>query len=207
MNYKEIFKRLNRLIPLVIMILLIPLVMSFLKVDRENIAIAIALELGILGILQVSISELFFSPLFSYSIREVVTSTKSGETQKYYHLTVKNYGFTSAKNIKVKIKDGENKSWINLTLPFRNALEERDEDTACMKNLSPEEENQFDIGFIGLNDNFLLMVNISPYNQKIMIKKGEKQSYFLEITADNANPCRFRIHIENEGYHSFLIRA
>ncbi|MFA5729688.1 MAG: hypothetical protein WC938_00450 [Candidatus Paceibacterota bacterium] len=207
MNWKEFFSRWIRLMPLVIIILFGPIIMFFSNADREDIAIFIALEFGILGILQIPMSETFISPLFNCSIREVVTKTDIGENQKYYHLSIRNYGFISAKNVKVKIRDDENKGWINLTLPFRKILEEKGKDATCMENLSPGEENQFDLGFIDSSEIFSLMVNIYPFSEKTAIKKKDSQLYFIEVTADNTNPHRFKMDIENNGYSSLLINV
>lgn len=206
MNWKEVFNKWIRLMPLVMVILLGPFIMFFSNANREDIAIFIALELGILGILQIPMSETFISPLFNCSIREVVSPTNTGEIQKYYHLSIRNYGFISAKNIKVKIRDDENKGWINLTLPFRKILEEKGKDTTCMENLSPGEENQFDLGFINSSEIFSLMVNIYPFSEKTTIKKKDSQLYFIEVTADNTNPHRFKMNIKNNGYNYLLIR-
>ena len=189
-----------RLLVLFIILLIPSVILWFCKVEKEWFAIGVALWLGVVGVFQLQISRWFFTPLLNYSIKEVSTKTTNGEPQKWYHLAIKNDGFTPAKNIKVKIKDGENKTWVNLTLPFRDILMQREEDITCMKNLSVGEENYFDIGFAKPNNNFILTVHIEPNNQKIILREGETQTYFLEITADNANPQRFKISIQNEGY-------
>jgi len=194
-----------RLLVLFIILLMPPVILWSCKAEKEWLAIGVALWLGVVGVFQLQISRWFFTPLLNYSIKEVPTTTTTGESQKWYHLAIKNDGFTAAKNIKVKIKDGENKSWVNLTLPFRDILIQRGESITCMKNLSAGEENYFDIGFVKPNDNFILTVHIEPNNQKIILRKNETQTYFLEITADNANPRRFRISVKNEGYEKFNI--
>ncbi len=187
-------------------ILLIPLIiLRFFRIEKEWVAISIALWLGVVGVFQSQISRWFFTPLLNYTIKEVVTTTSIGDFQKWYHLVIKNNGFTPAKNIKVKIKDGENKSWVNLTLPFRDILMQRGENIACMRKLSIGEENYFDIGFVKTNDNFILRVDIEPNNQKIILRREEIQTYFLEITADNANLQCFKIIIKNDGYEKFNI--
>lgn len=187
-----------------IIIFLSPLIiLRQLGVEIAWIGISIAWLVGLGAIMQSQISRCFFMPSFSVSIKEVPTKTVSGESQKWYNFSIRNSGFSSAQNVRVKIKDDESKSWINLTLPFRDKLEQIGKDITCIENLSVGEENDFNIGFIKTNNNFILTLNIYPNNQKTVLRKDEKQLYFLEIVADNVGPHSYKLQIYNEGYEKF----
>lgn len=191
--------------PLVLLLIILdpPTILWYAGLEKEWTAIYIALWLGVIGVFQSQTGRWFFPPLLSYYIKEEITKANNEESRKYCHLAIKNNGFTPANNVKVKIRDEENKVWVNLILPFWDRLEENGKDITCMKILSIGEENYFDVGFVNLNNIFELIINIKPNNQKQTLSINEEQTYFLEITADNTNPQRFKILIKNEGYEKF----
>jgi hypothetical protein len=205
MKKKIIISLTKYLHPLVLLLIILdpPIILWYAGFGREWTAIYIALWLGVIGVFQSQIGRWFFPPLLSYYIKGELTRASNIESQKWYHLAIKNNGFTPVKGVKVKIRDEENKVWVNLTLPFRDVLMKRGEDITRMNNLSIGEENYFDVGFMQPSNDFTLMIHIEPYNQKWILAKDEKQEYFLEITADNTNPQCFKVLIKNEGYEKF----
>lgn len=196
-------KHIIKCYPLLFLIIFLSIpgaLLFIIKVGIEWVAITIALEVGIGSIMQPQISRKFFPPIFDFSVKEVITDTNNGTKQKWYNLCIKNHGFDSARNLRVKIRDAEEKSWIKLTLPFAKLLEDQGKDSTCIKNLSVREDNDFNIGYIGENDKFNLTLNIYPNNQKRVLEMGEETNYFLEIIADNVNPNCLKMKIKNNGY-------
>lgn len=187
-----------------LIIFLLPLIIVwYIFIPKvEWIAIVVALEVGIAAIMNAQINRYVFRPLFSLKINEVLTETRGGEFQTWYHLCLKNYGFSSAKNVRVKIRDNNDKAWVNLTLPYSPKIYK---DRACIKNLSADEDCQFDIGFIGQDNKFKLALNIYPYNQKTLLLKEESQIYFLGIISDDTSSHYFKIQINNKGYKALNI--
>lgn len=188
---------------LITLFLLPVIIMWFLGVGIEWIGISVAWLIGIGAIMQSQISRWFFMPLFDIAIKEVPTKTVTALPQKYYSLIIKNCGFSPAKNVRVKIRDGANKSWISLQRPFTSLLNIHDKKKIYVDNLSVGEEEDFNIGVIGPGNIFTLMEDIRPTNQKTKININEKHDYFLEIVTDNANSYSLKIQIKNEGYEQF----
>jgi len=170
--------------------------------DTGNV---IAILIGIAAILQNLIIKIFLPPLFDIKIKELPTMTLGGENQKWYNLSIKNRGFSGAENLRIKIKDGESKSWINLLKPFSKFLSEAGLSSLKIDSLSSGEEENFNIGHIGLDNCFILQTNVSPNNQNLRILAINKCIYYCEIVADNANPHPFILKIENNGYKDFNI--
>lgn len=177
--------------------------MWIIKIKIEWIGVAVAWLIGVGAIMQSQISKWFFMPLFDITIKEVPTKTVTDLPQKYYSLIIKNCGFSSAKNVRVKIKDGVNKSWISLQRPFTSLLSIHNKNKIYIENLSIGEDEDFNIGCIGPDNIFILMEDIRPTNQKTEININEEQDYFLEIVNDNTNPYSFKIRIKNMGYEQF----
>lgn len=187
-----------------IIIFLSPLIVVWLfGGGAQWVGVTIALLVGIGAIMQPQVNRYFFMPLLDITVKEVPTITVSGQPVKYYSLIIKNSGFSPAKNVKVKIRDGVNKSWINLQRPFTSFLSIHDKLKTYINNLSVGEEEDFNIGCIAPNDVFELMEDIRPTNQKTKLNRGEEQEYFLEIVVDNASPHSFRMKIKNDGYGEF----
>lgn len=188
---------------LFITIWLIPIAfMLAFKTEGEWIGITIALEVGIMASMSEQVTRWFFTPLFYYKINKVATITGGGEHQIWYHLLIKNCGFSSAKNVRVKIRDNDERGWVNLTLPYRD----KQKDPINIANLSVSENNYFDIGFIKKNDAFHLALDIYPNNQKNVLSKDDKYNYLLEIVSDNTSPHPFKIQIDNNGYENLDIK-
>jgi len=184
-----------------IIFMAVPVGLFILNVGIEYIAVAIAIEVGIGSMMQYQISRAFFPPILGFSTKEVITTTVHNIKQKWYNLCIKNYGFASARNLRVKIRDDEKKSWVKLVRPFTKKLKDQGKDSTCIENLSVGEDDDFNIGFIGENNNkFSLTLNIYPNNQRRHIEKGEEGIFFLEIIADNINPYYFKMKITNNGY-------
>lgn len=163
----------------------------------DDLMVAAALIIGLTALLNSLIFKYFFPPIFEHKIKkgpEIVN--KSGKLEKWWHLYIKNNGFSPAKNLKVKIKDDrDGSSWIHLTLPYTTKNGTKN---YIIKNFSPSEDYCFDIGhYIKEKNEFKLESNISPRNQKITIKENENQDYYLEIISDNSQQKRIRINIEN----------
>ncbi len=163
----------------------------------DDLMVAAALIIGLTALLNSLIFKYFFPPIFEHKIikgREIVN--KSGKLEEWWHLYIKNNGFSPAKNLKVKIKDDQDgSSWIHLTLPYTTKSGTKN---YIIKNLSPSEDYYFDIGhYIEDKNEFKLESNISPRNQKITIKENENQDYYLEIISDNSQQKRIRINIKN----------
>jgi len=196
---QEIFKWL-RFISFFIVFSTLPIIIWFLKEEVDLVAIVVAFEIGVAAIINEQLNRIFFRPSLSFKINKVYTKTKLGEPQIWYHLCLENCGFSSAKNVRVKIRDDNDRGWVNLVLPYGKTLEDEHRDLICIKNISVGEDCQFDIGFIGKDNNFGLNLDIYPFNQKNLIPTGERQIYFLEIVSDNAPPEHFKIQIDNKGY-------
>jgi len=203
-----------------LIIILSPIIVIFIGkllygFGPEWIASFITLEVGVVALLREQVSRWFFPPIFNVTVKESLTSeTRTRDPQKWYVLSIKNNGFSPAKNISIKIKDEEPKSWVNLNRTF---IEHRKEeiDKIQINNLSPKEEGEFNIGFIPksrtpINEvrtidggDFIIWADILPNNQKMVLKPKEQLLYLLEVVADNADPYSFNVLINNKGYEEF----
>ncbi len=163
------------------------------------VSVIIAWFIGILAILQTQIKKFFFPPLFNFKVEEVLTTTNGGWQEKWYNLVIENNGYSVARNIRVKIRDEEHKSWINLLRPFAGMRE----DKIFIHLLAVGESEAFNIGHSdSRNDIFELTTNLIPNNQKIRLAINESHTYFIGIVSDNADPVFLKINIENRGYSS-----
>lgn len=184
---KSIFSKKNRLLYCFIFIVLVIFILST-KTFKSNAPIFIALLVGIYAAISDIILRLFFPPLFKLDIVEVQTQTNIQINEKYYLLFVKNEGFREAKNLRVKIRDGENKAWDNLLRPF-SYLDTKDYRAIELSTLSSNESEYFTIGFIEpVTESFTLNTNARPYSQKFYLEKNSKKKYFFEVIADNTVP-------------------
>ena len=131
---------------LIIIFLVFPIILLVYGFEIELIGLVVALEIGIGAMMQDLVIKSFFPPIFNFKIKEAFTFSITNKNQKWYNLSIQNKGFSSAKNVRVKIKDGINKSWVNLN---RTYIEHRTGDEKVqINNLSPKEEDDFNIGFI-----------------------------------------------------------
>ena len=151
----------------------------------------------------------FCSPLLEVRPREmdpaeiftmIVRNPQTGQPitiqcSKSYNLSIKNKGFSSAKNLRVKVRDGENTSWLNLRRPFTIS-------DIYIKTLFSEEEENFTFGSLDSNSKTFYLTPASlaqPNNQTIVIPVNGEKEYNLEIVADNARPRSFKVKINNVG--------
>ena len=169
--------------------------------------------IGYTGILtalfQNQIISIFFSPLLRIHSTEmdpaeiftmVVRDPQTGQPitiqcSKSYNLSIKNNGFFSAKNLRVKVRDGESASWLNLRRPFTIS-------DIYIKTLFSEEEENFTFGSLASNSGTFYLTPASlaqPNNQTIVIPVNGEKEYNLEIVADNARPRSFKVKINNIG--------
>lgn len=153
------------------------LFISFWKLD-SNLAFAIvAMGLGLFGIFQDKVKEWVFSPILKVTFRNVRTNSNGGENGMYINLTVKNVGFSTARNIKIKIRSDENKEWLCLMQPFsyKNEILE-------IPSLVPGEDEDFNLARIFFNTNVLEIVsNTNANNQKLKIYPGQEQNYIIKV--------------------------
>lgn len=162
-------------------------------------SVIIAWLIGISAILQTQIKNFFFPPSFNFRIEEVLTTTNGGWQEKWYNLVLENNGYSVARNIRVKIRDEEHKSWINLLRPFAGMRE----DKIFVHLLTVGENEAFNIGHSDSRNNiFELATNLIPNNQKIRLDMNERHTYFIGIVSDNVDPVFIKVNIENRGYSS-----
>jgi len=177
-------------------LILVVVIPSFLF-NRLELVAGLA---GILAAINRLILQWFFPPIIKIDILDAQTTDSHGLNMKYFHLWVKNEGFTEAKNLRVKIRDNNAKNWVNLRrpFPFMNLRTE-------ISTLSSGEDESFDIGYCRQDNFFFIETEPSPYNQRLRLDKDETHSYFLSVVADNADPLHFTIDITNSGYNNINI--
>jgi len=163
------------------------------------VGIFVAWLVGVSAILQTQIKSFFFPPSFDIRAEEILTTTNGGWQKKWYNLVIKNNGHSVARNIRVKIRDEEHKSWINLLRPFAGMRE----DKIFIHLLTVGEDEAFNIGHSdSRNSTFELATNLIPNNQKIRLNVNENHTYFIGIVSDNADPVFIRVTVENKDYSS-----
>lgn len=166
-------------------------------ISVEVVAIAVAWLVGMLAVLQVQIKNFFFPPVLKIKIEEVITTINGGWEEKWYNLVIQNKGYSVAENIRVKIRDREHKSWINLLRPFAGMRE----DKIFVHMIAVGEDEAFNIGHSdSRNNTFELATNLIPNNQKIVLQSEESHTYFVSIVSDNINPKFIKIKINNVNY-------
>lgn len=131
---------------------------------------------------------------------------------QYTTIKIKNVGFTAARNIRIRIKDDENKQWIYLHRPYWNKLKEAGEEYTRIISLSKNETDDIVLGFvpnkvIWINsadnipkDCFCLETIIEPYNQLKYIQKDKKHTFYIQISADNISSKTKKVTVDNNGY-------
>lgn len=187
-------------------------------------AIIVAFYIGILGVFREEIINISNNPSIDYKIKksspsEVYTVCEFLNASESYNLTIKNKGNTPLRNIKIKIREKEEASWLNLVRPFSNIFitDENKEpekvgeniDKFYLNNLSPGEEDDFTFGYFGSSiekeETFFILATqtcLDTNNQSIRITTDESKEYFLEIVADNMKPKSFEImfNIYQDGF-------
>lgn len=176
-------------------VLIVILSLTF-KFFQNDAGVIVALIVGAMAMIHVLIRRWVFPPIFELNIKMVPTPTSIGVQQKWFHLSIKNIGFSEAHNVRVKVRDNSNKSWVNLRRPFANLREETDRTT--IRTLSSGEEEAFDIGFTHMTGGIFEMVtDIAPNNQIFDIANNQTQIYFIEVVADSASPLKSKLKINN----------
>ena len=186
---------------LILSIIILGVILYFIYRFRDEdvlIGMLIAYIIGILAIYQDIIRNWIFRPILVPCIKISKSITVAGVPTKYYNLNIKNKGFISAINIRVKIKSEIDKEWLSLLRPFW-AIKEK----IFIDKLSPQEEEDFNIGNIYNNQTtFQIITDIKANNQKLILSNSEKQEYFLEIVSENTKPISLKIIVENKGFSS-----
>lgn len=177
----------------------------------------VALYIGVLGVFSQQIDQLLSNPSIEIKIKEstiaeVFTFCNELKSERSYNLTIRNTSNVPIQKIKVKIRQKEEASWLNLIRPLSNIFEinlDNNEskkiesiDEFYINNLSPKDDDDFNLGFYGTDNNgdkkFILTTQtcINMNNQTIRTTINEKHKYFLEIVADNMLPQYVEIILE-----------
>lgn len=179
-------------------VLLFGITLFISRFSQGDEAAYIALLVGLLASIHELVQHWALPPVFKVDIIEVPTTTVGGVVQKWYHLFVKNEGFSEAKNVRVKIRDSISHSWVNLKRPFGDL---RQDSAITVSILASGEDERFDIGYIGQDNYFHVQTDVVPMNQKLSFGNSEEHTYFLSVIADNATPLSLSLQILNSGYN------
>ncbi|MCX6753698.1 MAG: hypothetical protein NTV03_01425 [Candidatus Nomurabacteria bacterium] len=189
--YKKVIIAINSLISIGTFLFIIYILTN----KSFPIEASIAYFVGILLVFQYEIRNLVFGPELSYKIKILDTTTIEGVRSKYYSLNIKNNGIISSKKIRVKIRSEKDKEWLNLKRPFWAFSK-----SIFIETLSSQEDEDFNIGSIDENRGYFeLATDIIANNQRLLLNKGDKQEYYLQIVSDNTKPISFKISIDNKG--------
>ena len=193
---------------LLVILCSIPLILFLLGKGVEWIIISIAL-LAVAGIaFQSLIRKSFFMPIFRPMIKQELIQKDNGEEeQKGYDLNIKNVGFSSAKNVRAKIKDAEEKDGINLPLSHRKSSQVKKEEKP-LPNISARKEEDFNIGSVQKTNNVFTLSLLTISNDcSAKLFENEEKFYFLEIMADNTKPLFLGMKIIHRGYENFNVSS
>jgi len=185
-----------------------PLILFLLGKGIEWVIMSIAL-LTIAGIVfQSLIRKSFFVPVFKPTIKQELTEGANDEgEQKRYNLNIKNVGFSSAKNVRAKIKDAEEKDGIELPLPSKD-FSQTEKEKRSMPNIPVRKEEDFKIGSVQkLNNVFTLSLVTIANDCRTKLFENEERFYFLEIMADNTKPLFLGVKIVHRGYENFDVSS
>lgn len=197
------------------------------KKDYTPMLIFITLIVGILAILGKRINNFLFPPKFEIKIKKIDNFERTnGSISDYFNINIKNIGYSMAKNIRVKVRDGDVDEWVSLVTPLSSAqksIYRNTERIICIKKLSKDEEDNFSFGRISKKDTpynwsndisrgrilaetFVLMSDIDPRNQKTKISKGDDCIYFIQIVGDNFEIINKKISVENHGFDNCIVK-
>lgn len=186
---------------LILFLIIFGIALYFIYYFRNKdvlMGVFIAYIIGILSIFQNEIKNWVLRPILIPCIKISESTTAAGVPTKYYNLNIKNKGFISAKNIRVKIKSEKDKEWLSLLRPFWAISQ-----SIFIDKLSPQEEENFNIGNIYQNQTtFQIITDIRANNQILILNSGVKLQYFLEIVSENTTPISFKITVDNKGFNS-----
>ncbi len=193
--------KLKKYIRLIIVFIILGFILYYIfyfKNEAILVSLLVAYIIGILAIFQNEIRNWIFRPILTPSIKISNSTTVGGIPTKYYNLNIKNDGLAPAKNIRVKIKSEKDKEWLSLLRPFWAITQ-----SIFINKLSPQEEDDFNIGSIYQNQPiFQIITDIRANNQILSLNSSEKHQYFLEIVSDNTKPISFRVDTDNKGFDS-----
>lgn len=178
----------------------------FHNFESEWAAIFVALIIGVIGLFQSFIQKKVLPPKLEIIIKKSEASeifTINGRPYKFsYNLSIRNYGFSTAKMLRAKIREKENVSWLHLRRSFFSS--EKIFDSAgeiYINNLCPGEEDGFLLCFLeSSNRSFLLNVGIllSPNNQDIEVQCDQTKEFFLEVVGENIGRISRKLRFENK---------
>ena len=178
-----------------VLILIIFLIYDFRGENTLILGVA-GIMVGFLGVFQKQIVSICYRPRLQ--IKMVNLPIEQG---MQYDLFIKNVG-AIIRNLQLKVRDGEDKEWVNLKIPFSDYV---DGDGITIKKISKGEESCFNIFmlyFQGGNGPFCEMrPNVNPNNQNFRFSLNSKVDYLLEIVADNIKPISFSIRIGDDVDH------
>lgn len=173
----------------------------------DGASIFIALIAGVIASIHSLVIELFFPPILDYDFVGSLTFPTGSPTsqQKWFHLLVSNKGFTSARNVRVSIRDNVRGAWVNLQRPFAKTLKERipGEKILDIATLSSGDSDQFDFGVIygdGPGYEFELCPAIKSNGQNYVVCLNCTHTYYIKIVAENAPPVHRMIQVFNPGF-------
>ena len=129
--------------------------------------------------------------------------TMGGRPYKFsYNLSISNYGFSTAKMLRAKVREKENVSWLHLRRSFFSSKKIFDSaGEIYINNLCPGEEDGFLLGSLeSINQRFLLNVGmfLSPNNQNIELRCDQTNERFLEIVGENIGRISRKLRFENK---------
>lgn len=178
----------------------IPIIFALLGYKVASLGVIVALEVGLLSVFDELVVRYIYSPQIQVDVSSERRTNANGVAVSYFNLSVYNSGLSPAKNVEVFIKDSENRDHVNLLRPFS---QKRDNKCTILRlpkgakryfNLC---EYRHDVSAVSIQS------DIIPNAQQFQLKRGDSNTYSLEISSDNCSPKKVGIYIENPSSGEF----